>query len=211
MSTRIFAENVNHRPEVPELPDIFGFDMDSSIEQLILELDAVDSELRAVYRELADNPDLADDRQARIGELRERRSTLAMELGLAVLARHRTAPVESAPIVETPIPVEASVESAPVSVDALEDWKKKVAESGRLGAPLSSPRVEVVDWRTTLEKLMRIAGAPRDPNATIAMLEEVEALDDASNAETIARWPTLSRRVQQLWLSLLVARARAGG
>lgn len=59
------------------------------VEALIANLADVDDRLRALYRALADDPDLAEKHDAEIRDLRGERRTLAERVGLAVLAQRR--------------------------------------------------------------------------------------------------------------------------
>jgi len=88
---------------------------------LLASLDDADRRLRALYSELADDPDLAGQHDAAIRELRLRREELARAVGLAALAGWRAAqrppelapepPASSAPVVAAPVVAAPEVEA----------------------------------------------------------------------------------------------------
>jgi hypothetical protein len=57
-------------------------------------LDQADTAVRALYRQLADNPDLASEYEAGLRELQRKRLELAQQVGVAALAEWRAAPGE---------------------------------------------------------------------------------------------------------------------
>jgi predicted Zn-dependent protease len=59
------------------------------LDGLLHALDEADAALRALYRQLADNPDLASENESKLRELHAKRLDLAQRVGLAVLARKR--------------------------------------------------------------------------------------------------------------------------
>lgn len=201
---------------------------------LLDELEAADTGLRRIYEELARDPDLAPARAKDISELTERRLDLARQVGLAALAARRRA-AEAAHIaapppsdgnipsavngsadqVESPAavsdvmvaapPAAQRADSPPASAGDVAAWTQRIQESG-LGNGFKTTPAAGPTWERILGNLMRELGAPRDDDET---WEDVEALDLISGSEHIALWPRLPREVQQVWLSMLVARTRA--
>jgi len=61
------------------------------LDKLLGALDEADNALRALYRRLSEDPDLARDLQAGVADLHAQRLDLAQRVGLAALARRRAA------------------------------------------------------------------------------------------------------------------------
>src|ERR1700722_2481699 len=59
------------------------------LDGLLDALDEGDGALRALYRQLAENPDLAGEHEPQLKELHAKRLCLAQQVGLATLARRR--------------------------------------------------------------------------------------------------------------------------
>src|SRR5258708_36257909 len=59
------------------------------VDALLVELEEADDAVRALYRELAADPDLAGEYEPRLKDLHARRLDLAQRVGLASLARRR--------------------------------------------------------------------------------------------------------------------------
>jgi len=207
-----------------------GVSASGDLDGLLEALDEADAALRALYRQLADDPDLAGENEPKLKELHGKRLDLAQRVGLAALARRRVSQVvqsegvpsdvevsskaadgssavsgtiaESEPVSEkTPTP------SAPASDAQLAQWKS-TARSNGLGSGLRTAPSPATAWPLVLHELMETVGPPRDFETTVATIEEIDALDEASTGERQELWRRLPRHVQQLWLSMLVARTR---
>ncbi len=115
-------------------------------------------------------------------------------------------PIEPAPV---PIP------PAPASDAQLAAFKSVVQAKG-LGAtalptPSSTPSPSVQKpWPITLHELMCLLG-PRetDLDDAVALVEELDALDEVATRERQLQWVRFPIEVQKHWLSHLVARTRA--
>lgn len=190
----------------------------SDLEALIASLTDVDGRLRAIYRALADDPELADKHDQEIHDLRAERRSLAERVGLAVLAQRRQANVagddentaresESEPPVSTEDAVasEPPVSEPVVSTDVIDDWTRKAAENG-FGRAAYEDRFPVTTT-VTLDTLMTRLGPPRDLEVEIS--DELDALDVVGREPLVVSWASLPRHVQQMWLGMLVARTRA--
>lgn len=192
-------------------------DARSDVETLIDNLADVDERLRALYRALADDPDLAEKHDAEIRDLRAERHSLAERVGLAVLAQRRHASGELGEETadesdagprskeDEDVVSDAPVSEPAVSTEAIDDWRRKASESG-LGRATYEDRFPIA-WTVTLDTLMTRVGAPRDLDVEID--DELDALDVVGREPLIASWPSLPRNVQQMWLGMLVARTRA--
>lgn len=69
------------------------------VDELLTTLEDADQRLRAVYRELADDPGRAEAHEVPLRELHSKRRKLAEQVGVAMLARRRhasTSPIRSA-------------------------------------------------------------------------------------------------------------------
>lgn len=186
------------------------------LEELLLELQRVDERLRAVYRLLADAPDLADQHADEIRDLHATRRRHAEGLGFALLAERRaqaerpaTNGIEPVAVVENDESQEEMALSEPpeppASADAIDDWKRVASERGVGQASYSDSFA--VTWERVLGDLMLRLGSPRDLDIELA--EEVDALDTIGVPPLIAQWSVLPRDLQQVWLAMLVARTRA--
>lgn len=206
------------------------------IDELLTSLDEADAALRALYRQLAEDPDLAVAHDARLKELHARRLDLAQRVGLAALARRRTAAADVAGAASTPeLAAESSLtapsavvtgeparapgspsapdvlaepQAEPASDAEVAHWKSAVRTNG-LGAGFkAAPSVQTA-WPLVLHELMDAVRPPRALDTTVNVIEEVEALDDIATDERQQQWARLPKSAQQLWLSTLVARTRA--
>ncbi len=74
---------------------------------------------------------------------------------------------------------------------------------------MNGGRSEGTAWPLVLHELMSAVGPPRDLKMSVNVIEETDALDLVSTDDRQGRWARLPRNVQQLWLSMLVARCRA--
>ncbi len=216
----------------PQTPAIDDGDLDGLLEQL----DEADRALRALYRQLADDPGLAPALDADVLDLRARRQDLAQRVGLALLARSRAEPglttaraptvdnAASRPPVEPaqvrpaelepepgascdPLPESSPPASAPVSSEQLAQWTDAVRASGLGSAP--GRDAAPIAWPLVLDQLMQALGPPRPLDTTLDVIDELEALDAIGTPEAQERWTLLPRTAGQAWLSLLVARTRA--
>jgi hypothetical protein len=204
------------------------------LDGLLHALDEADAAVRAMYRKLVDDPDLASEYEPKLKELHARRLDLAQRVGLLVLARRRAsaeitdAPTEATPAVAEPVPVRdeangavvgaesepepTSEESPPSSVPASDvqvaDWKSTVRTTG-LGVGLRTAPSGATPWALVLHKLMDAMGPPQNLETSVGIIEEADALDDIATDDKQELWARLPRSVQQLWLSMLVARTRA--
>jgi hypothetical protein len=243
----------------------------AELEPLLVEFDEADAAVRALYRQLADNPDLATEYEADLHELQRKRLELAHQVGIAALAEWRasrsgvatnsagtlavpavkplierdmngvasTAPIppalliplaESAPIIDPPVqaveaadsarsveqaqptaPAQppASTPSPPASDAQLDEWKKAVQAKG-LGAKSTPAPPPQRPWGVNLHEMMCLLGPPDvDLNDSVALLEELDALDEVATPERQKLWVRFPIEVQKRWLSHLVARTRA--
>jgi hypothetical protein len=68
-------------------------------------------------------------------------------------------------------------------VEKLEEWKKAVQARG-LGASRPLPPALERPWGVTLHAMMCLLGPPEvDPNGSVALLEELDALDDIATPD----------------------------
>jgi hypothetical protein len=198
-------------------------------------LDEVDADLRALYRQLAEDPDLAGEHEPRLKDLHARRLDLAQQVGLVTLARRRasakldehqpastpagvaaaspTTDANGLTNVREPEPAPPSEESAPPSAPPASDaqlaqWKSKIRSTG-LGVRLNDAPSAATAWPLVLHDLMGTLGPPRVLDTTVDVIEETEALDAVGMPARQAQWARLPRNAQQAWLSVLVARTRA--
>jgi hypothetical protein len=199
-------------------------------------LDEADADLRALYHQLAEDPDLASEREAQLRDLHAQRLDLAQRVGLAALASRRASskaaeyPAEPAPVAlnnatsqpadasgiavdREPEPAPAAVVTppppAPPASDAqLAQWKSAVRSTG-LGARLNGAPSNGTAWPLVLHDLMAALGPPRALGSSVDVVEEADALDAVGTPDRQAQWVRLPRNAQQTWLSLLVARTRA--
>jgi hypothetical protein len=204
------------------------------LDALLHALDEADAAVRALYRKLVDDPDLASECEPKLKELHGRRLDLAQRVGLGVLARRRAsaqdneAPTEPMPAASAPVPVREqtngavvepesrprpeSEESAPASAPASDlqvaEWKSTVRTTG-LGVGLRSAPSAATPWALVLHELMDAIGPPRSLETSVGVIEEADALDEVATDERQEQWARLPRSIQQLWLSMLVARTRA--
>ncbi len=171
------------------------------LDGLLTALDEADAALRALYRLLAEDPDLAAVHDARLKELHARRLELAQQVGFAALTRRRTAPRAEAtpePPAETspkPAPtIEAAEEpgraseiasaseadvplpSEPASDAEVARWKSTVRSTGLGSERLASPSAQAA-WPLVLHDLMEMLGPPRSLDTSVGVVEEIEALD----------------------------------
>ena len=200
----------------------------ATVDALLVELDVADGAVRALYQELAADPDLAGEYEPRLKELHARRLDLAQRVGLASLARRRAAlvpeaipevpsveaaPVETVAARSSPAPVGEVEEdegppSAPASHAQIAEWTSTVQSTG-LGVGMNSAPSDSTAWPLVLHALMETLGPPRALDTSIGIIEETDALDAVSVPERQTQWARLPRNVQQVWLSVLVARTRA--
>ncbi len=141
-------------------------------EALLVQLDEVDQAVRALYRELADEPDLATKHADRLRELHANRLELAQRVGLASLARWRaakphvgTTPAATLAALTGPAtigPEDPERPSLPPASDAqVAQWKSKVRSAG-LGLRLSDATSEGSASLLILHELMSALGPPRE-------------------------------------------------
>jgi hypothetical protein len=118
------------------------------------------------------------------------------------------ASVDSAPVAESP-PSSAPISSPPASDAQLAEWKRAV-ESRGLRSTLKSSAPPQRPWGVNLHEMMCLLGPPEvDLNDSVALLEELDALDEVATPERQKLWVRLPIEVQKRWLSHLVARTRA--
>jgi hypothetical protein len=225
----------------------------SDLDTLLEALDRADTAVGALYRQLADNPDLAAEYDAGLRELQRKRLELAQQAGTAALGAWRAARSEAdTPVAETapasavsvvtehdtngvssagPPPTRATEPVAtlehtqpttqpappdppastpsPASDAQLEEWKKAVQARG-LGASRTLPPAPERPWGVLLHEMMSLVGPPDvDLNDSVALLEELDALDEIATPERQKLWVRFPIEVQKRWLSHLVARTRA--
>jgi hypothetical protein len=203
----------------------------SDLDTLLEALDRADTAVRALYRQLAENPDLAAEYDAGLRELQRKRLELAHQVGIAALRAWRAARSEAdTPVAETapasavvtdhdtngvssagPPPTRgtepvatlehappttrpaladppASTPSPPASDAQLEEWKKAVQARG-LGASRTLPPAPERPWGALLHEMMCLLGPPDvDLNDSVALLEELDALDEIATPERQKLW-----------------------
>jgi hypothetical protein len=213
----------------------------------LADLDGADLAVRALYRQLAENPDQAPEYDVALRELLAKRLELARSAGLATLAiwrasmsndigesassraeRVEESKPEAAGQLTTPTASPALHASGTVAEDAMVDetqavslpappasdaqlaqWKEVVQSKG-LGAALTPALVAQRPWGINLHEMMCLLGAPGvDLNDSIALLDELDALDDVATEERQLAWVRFPIETQKHWLSHLVARTRA--
>lgn len=196
------------------MTDPTTYAMDEEVEVLLRQLDDVDRRLRSVYRELADDPGRADEHDGEVHALHARRSELAKDVGLAVLARRQAAHAappnasrdEAARSVNGALGHDAgSTPHEAATADELAAWRRSASENG-LGRVAYEDRF-VATWDVALDRLMTALGPPRALDIDVD--EELDGLDRVGREPLAAEWAALPRVPQQQWLGLLVARARA--
>jgi hypothetical protein len=190
------------------------------VDVLLAELEEVDGAVRALYGELAADPDLAGDYEPRLKDLHARRLDLAQRVGLASLARRRAAAIaEAGPAAAVvlapataastpPVPAPEDPPSTPASDDQVAEWKSAVRSTG-LGHRLNGAPSDGTTWPLVLHELMGALGLPRMLDTSVDVIEETDALDAVGSPDRQAQWARLPRNAQQAWLSMLVARTRA--
>jgi hypothetical protein len=115
----------------------------------------------------------------------------------------------------SPPPSSVPLPPAPASDAQLAHWKQTVHSKG-LGAtttmsPTATPSPSVQKpWPITLHEMMCVLG-PRemDLDDRVALVDELDALDEVATTERQALWVRFPIEVQKHWLSHLVARTRA--
>lgn len=198
---------------------------------ILRELEEADGRLRALYRDLAENPDLAEQHEATLRELHAKRRDLAERTGLALLAERRAnervdadgqfppeeVPAESSTAVLTPAaepeagdddsrPRASVAEPEPLASERdVAEWKRTIGESG-VGRVSYADRFAEA-WDTALDALMVRLGPPRELD--LELTEELDALDAVGRMPLVREWSALPRDIQQTWLAMLVARTRA--
>jgi hypothetical protein len=202
-------------------------------------LDEADAALRALYRLLAENPDLASENESKLKELHSKRLDLAQRVGLAMLARKRASEVddarsEGAPaaveatsrsgaangaVVEEPEPEPAADETPPSAAPASEvqvpasnmqlSHWKSTVRTTGFGVGLRAAPSGSTSWTLVVRDLMERVGPIRSLETTIGVIEELDALDEVATEKDRELWARLPKNAQQVWLSVLVARTRA--
>jgi hypothetical protein len=150
------------------------------LDTLLAQLDEADGAVRALYQELAADPDLAGEYEPQLKELHAKRLDLAQRVGLASLARRRAAAitaatpevpsVPAAPVAAVVAPsspepvVDVEEQDGPPSVPAshaqIAEWMSTVQGSG-LGAGLRVEPTVSTAWPLVLHELMEALGPPR--------------------------------------------------
>jgi len=133
--------------------------------------------------------------------------------------RHEPAPEVSEPVQPTGPIVEPETDALPVPTAPASDaqitqWKKDVGSKG-LGASsthatTAPPAPAQRPWPVHLHEMMCLLG-PReaDLDDAVALVEELDALDEVATPERQTLWVRFPIEVQKHWLSHLVARTRA--
>jgi uncharacterized Zn-binding protein involved in type VI secretion len=205
-------------------------DPSPDVDALLAELEEADDALRALYRELAADPDRASEYEPRLKDLHARRLDLAQRVGLASLARRRaravaaetpqvasepaaplaeataTTPTSTPPVLELGDP--EGPPSTPATDDQIAEWTTTVRVAG-LGSRLNGAPSDSTAWPLILHELMAALGPPRPLDSSLALIEETDALDAVASPDQQTQWARLPRNAQQAWLSMLVARTRA--
>jgi hypothetical protein len=209
----------------------------SDLDALLDLLDRADSAVRALYAQLADNPDLASDYEAGLRELHRKRAELAHQVGLASLRgwrESRASRLEGSDASEQarPLPVDP-----PATTLADSSSVEPEAPPPVQGVPVSEPSVEIpapVSARQLEEFRAAFAAPASTPRVTAAMSDrtlllaladhvniapnvpmvegfrcEVEQLERAVAKERQKRWREMSREAQVRWLSILLAWTKA--
>jgi hypothetical protein len=146
---------------------------------------------------------------------------------LRAIAQEVRPVVEEMPAVSIASPIAAENDSAAISVATSEtetspplaapasdaevaQWSSKVRASGGLGSGLRTTPSTASAWPLVLRELMEVVGEPRDLGAAVALVEEIDALDEVASDERLdERWTRLPKHVQQTWLAALAARTRS--
>jgi hypothetical protein len=198
--------------------------MTPDLNALLEALDTADTALREVYRKLADDPDLAPEHESVLRELHARRLELSRHVGVAALAEWRGARApsdgNSAEAMDAPLPASEAVlaieptqpapsPAAPASNAQLAAFKTAVQSNG-LGATLKGDPTVHRPWGVTLHEMMCLLGPPDvSINDSLALEDELDALDAVATTERQAQWVRLPIEIQKYWLGHLVARTRA--
>jgi hypothetical protein len=227
----------------------------NDLDALLADLDQADTAVRSLYRQLADDPDLASEYEAALRDLQRKRLDLAQQVGVAALAEWRssrrvvetslagtlatpavkpdnerdtngvasTAPIPAAspappaesipelvqPSEPAPAVPPASTSSPPASDAQLAEWKRAV-QVKRLGATPTPPSPPQRPWGVNLHEMVCLLGPPEvDLNDSVALVDELDALDEIATPERQKLWVRFPIEVQKRWLSHLVARTRA--
>src|SRR5580700_8844992 len=131
------------------------------VDALLADLEEADGAVRALYRELAADPDRAAEYEPRLKDLHARRLDLAQRVGLASLAHRRA----RAMVAETP-----QVASEPASLaEATATSPPPVLELGEPESP-SAPATDdqIAEWTSTVRATglgLRLNGAPSESTA----------------------------------------------
>ncbi|MFI5296682.1 MAG: hypothetical protein ACHREM_01175 [Polyangiales bacterium] len=189
---------------------------------LLETLDEADTALRAMYRELADDPDRLGDGGA-LSVLQRRRLDLATLTGLAMLAASRAQRAADADVVASaPEPVsdaEPVVVAPPVPAETVKAWAERfqkerkgvvLCSTSARAAPPPAPLVAPpLRGEVMLATLLRQLGAPRTLAEESQLLAEIEALESIASEDSIRRWEAIPRSLYATWLSMIVVRVRA--
>lgn len=104
---------------------------------------------------------------------------------------------------EAPEPEVASARA--VTPEELRAWTASAREPGAAKGTAADPQRE----RQVLRALVERIGAPPALDTDIAIIDELDRLDEISAEDQLERWSRLSLPVQRTWIAHLVARGRA--
>jgi len=121
------------------------------LDGLLHALDEADAAVRALYRQLAENPDLAGENESKLKELHAKRLDLAQRVGLATLARRRaSAHVGEAPSTPTPAVVE-SISNGDDSNGAIVEPEPEPELASDESPPSAPARgAQLAQWKSTV-------------------------------------------------------------
>jgi hypothetical protein len=176
-----------------------------SLDQRAEELQKLGEELRQICESmvrmqgrLSEKPSLRSSAEPLLEELSAQREKVTQILGLrwVEFLQH------GGRFTWTPAGLQPP-EAQGAGADYAEHPRKKGA-----APPRETSRLEAAEQRVLLRDLMLAVGEPRDLTLDAGLLQEVEALETATQLSEQERWKQLSRDLQRAWLSMMVARTR---
>ncbi|MCU0656733.1 MAG: hypothetical protein MUF64_16215 [Polyangiaceae bacterium] len=105
-------------------------------------------------------------------------------------------------------PSSPRTEETRVTSEDLRAWREQLLK--KQTAPVVRP-TEVPEHRqrAVLLSLMNSIGEIRELNSMVNIVDEVDGLEQITSAESRTQWALMSKPMQRVWLSMLVARTRA--
>jgi hypothetical protein len=159
------------------------------LDKLLLGFDEADAALRAIYRDLVENPDLAAEYEPRLRELHGQRLELTQQVGLATLAARKAMPaappapsLAGRPVKPNLIGPRRVVGAAAILSVALGVWLliKPPAPTGSSAQPLGlAPSVATLPpAEPTASALPSEHGVSATPTPTLAVAAPIPAAPD---------------------------------